>query len=125
MKKLYNTEAILKTHYGDEEFVKSMAELFIEHLPEMSAELQKASTRKDWESLYFYAHKMKATIDLFSIELLTDIIRKLEKQGKSATDSKTLKLKFYNNDFTKKVKITVEGFDAMGKLVHVEKYIGN
>ena len=91
MKKLYNTEAILKTHYGDEEFVRSMAELFIEHLPEMSAELQKASTKKDWESLYFYAHKMKATIDLFSIELLTDIIRKLEKQGKAATDSKTLK----------------------------------
>ena len=91
MKKLYSTEAILKTHYGDQEFVKSMAELFIEHLPEMSAELQKASNRKDWESLYFYAHKMKATIDLFSIESLTDIIRKLEKQGKAASDSKTLK----------------------------------
>ena len=91
MRKLYNTEAILKTHYGDEEFVKTMAELFIEHLPEMSAELQKATAKKDWESLYFYAHKMKASIDLFSIESLTDIIRKLEKQGKAATDSKTLK----------------------------------
>ncbi len=91
MRKLYNTETILKTHYGDEEFVKSMAELFIEHLPQMSAELQKASAKKDWENIYFYAHKMKATIDLFSIESLTDIIRKLEKQGKAAADSKTLK----------------------------------
>jgi HPt (histidine-containing phosphotransfer) domain-containing protein len=91
MKKLYNTETILKTHYGDTEFVKSMAELFIEHLPEMSAELQKASAKKDWASLYFYAHKMKASIDLFSIESLTDVIRKLEKQGKAATDSQTLR----------------------------------
>jgi HPt (histidine-containing phosphotransfer) domain-containing protein len=91
MKKLYNTETILKTHYGDQEFVRSMAELFIEHLPAMSTELQKASVKKDWESLYFYAHKMKATIDLFSIDSLSDIIRKLEKQGKTAADSKTLK----------------------------------
>lgn len=91
MKKLYNTEAILKTHYGDQEFVKSMAELFIEHLPEMSTELQKASAKKDWNNLYFYAHKMKASIDLFSIESLTDVIRKLEKQAKAAADSNTLK----------------------------------
>lgn len=91
MKKLYNTEAILKTHYGDQDFVKSMAELFIEHLPEMSTELQKASAKKDWNNLYFYAHKMKASIDLFSVESLTDVIRKLEKQAKAATDSNTLK----------------------------------
>lgn len=91
MRKLYNTETILKTHYGDEEFVKTMAELFIEHLPEMTTELQKATAKKDWEGVYFYAHKMKASIDLFSIESLTDIIRKLEKQGKAHADSNTLK----------------------------------
>ena len=51
---------------------------------------KKASAKKDWANLYFYAHKMKATIDLFSIDSLTDIIRKLEKQGKAAADSKTL-----------------------------------
>lgn len=91
MEKLYNTEAILKTHYDDKEFVKSMAELFIEHLPQMSAELKKASLKKDWGNLYFYAHKMKASIDLFAIASLSDVIRKLEKQGKSATDSSSLK----------------------------------
>ena len=91
MNKLYNTETILNTHYGDEDFVKTMAELFIEQLPVMASELKTASLKKDWYNIYFYAHKMKATVDLFSIASLKDVIRKLEQQGKSETDSKTLK----------------------------------
>ncbi|HMK25148.1 MAG TPA: hypothetical protein VK483_03895 [Chitinophagaceae bacterium] len=41
------------------------------------------------------------------------------------TQSKTIRLRFYNNDFSKKLKIVVEGFDASGRLIHVEKIIGN
>ena len=91
MKKLYSTDTILRTHGGDAEFVKYIAGLFIEHVPEMSAELLKASKKKDWVNLHFYAHKMKASIDLFAITSLTDIIRTLEKQGRAETDSPTLK----------------------------------
>jgi hypothetical protein len=39
--------------------------------------------------------------------------------------SKTIRLRFYNNDFSKKLKIVVEGFDATGRLIHTEKIIGN
>jgi len=39
--------------------------------------------------------------------------------------SKSVQLKFFNNDFSKKLKVVVEGFDADGKLVHAEKIIGN
>lgn len=91
MEKLYDTETILRTHGGDKEFVKYIASLFIQELPKMSTELEKASAKKDWENLYFYAHKMKATIDLFSINSLKDLIRKLELEGKAASDSQTLK----------------------------------
>ena len=41
------------------------------------------------------------------------------------TETKSVKLNFFNNDFSKKFKIVVEGFDAAGKLIHVEKRIGN
>ncbi len=37
--------------------------------------------------------------------------------------SKNTSLKFYNNDFSKKLKIVVEGFDANGRLIHLEKFI--
>ena len=36
---------------------------------------------------------------------------------------KRLRVKFYNNDITKKFRIVLEGFNTMGKLIHVEKEI--
>jgi hypothetical protein len=41
------------------------------------------------------------------------------------TDTRNQKLpvSFYNNDFTKKIKIVLEGFNDEGKLVHIEKII--
>lgn len=39
------------------------------------------------------------------------------------TESKTVKLNFFNNDFSKKLKVVVEGFDANGKLIHIEKIL--
>ncbi len=39
-------------------------------------------------------------------------------------ETKVVKLNFFNNDFTKKYKVVVEGFEATGRLVHVEKIIG-
>lgn len=41
------------------------------------------------------------------------------------TETKSVNLNFYNNDFSKKFKVIVEGFDAAGKLIHAEKVIGN
>ncbi|MBC7874779.1 MAG: hypothetical protein H7Y01_12325 [Ferruginibacter sp.] len=41
------------------------------------------------------------------------------------TETKSLKMNFFNNDFSKRFKVVVEGFDAAGKLVHLEKIIGN
>ena len=35
----------------------------------------------------------------------------------------TFDIKFYNNDISKKLRVTVEGFDARGRLIHVEKVV--
>ncbi len=40
-------------------------------------------------------------------------------------ETKSVKLNFYNNDFSRKFKVVVEGFDAAGKLIHLEKIVGN
>ncbi|MGH2552450.1 MAG: hypothetical protein ACRDEB_01970 [Chitinophagaceae bacterium] len=40
------------------------------------------------------------------------------------TDMKSIMFNFFNNDFSKKMKIVLEGFDATGKLIHEEKLIG-
>ena len=41
------------------------------------------------------------------------------------TETKSLKVIFFNNDFSTKYKIVVEGFDATGKLIHLEKIVEN
>ncbi|MEO7620650.1 MAG: hypothetical protein ABIT05_13125 [Chitinophagaceae bacterium] len=41
------------------------------------------------------------------------------------TETKSVKLNFFNNDISKKFKVVVEGFDAAGKLIHQEKIVGN
>lgn len=38
--------------------------------------------------------------------------------------NKSITVRFFNNDFSKKFRIVVEGFDAEGKLVHMEKLVG-
>lgn len=42
------------------------------------------------------------------------------------TDSDTQKvnIRFYNNDVSKKFRVILEGFDVTGKLVHIEKILG-
>ena len=90
MHKLYNTKNLLDTHQGDKEFIKHIAGLFIQHMPVMSKELRTAFEKKDWPNLYFYAHKMKASIDLFGIYELTTTIRAIEQQGKSGVPAGNL-----------------------------------
>ena len=41
----------------------------------------------------------------------------------TGSESNTIKLNFYNNDFSTKLKVTVEGLDATGRFVHIEKVI--
>jgi hypothetical protein len=41
------------------------------------------------------------------------------------TETKSFRLNFFNNDFSKNLRIVVEGFDALGKLIHLEKIVGN
>jgi hypothetical protein len=43
----------------------------------------------------------------------------------TAAEARTISVEFYNNDISKKFRIVVEGFDATGKLIHLEKWVGN
>lgn len=88
--KLYNTETLIETHHADKEFIKYMIELFIKNIPETSANLENASKESNWEKVYFSAHKMKASIDLFNLTPLKDLIRVVEKKAKHENQTDTI-----------------------------------
>ena len=90
MQKIYDTKNLLDTHQGDEEYIKHIAGLFVQHMPVMLTELKKAFADCDWQSMYFYAHKMKASIDLFAITELTETIRAVEQQAKGGVPADNL-----------------------------------
>lgn len=83
--KLYSKESVLLNCCNDEGFVRTVVDLFIEHMPKYFEELQTAVQQENWYSLYRNAHTMKANIDLFNIVPLKSLIREIEKQGKSST----------------------------------------
>lgn len=74
----------METHYklfrvrdladGDNEFVMALAAAFMEEVPEDAARLKKAVAEKDYYTTYQAAHKMKPTVDLFELGILSDLI---------------------------------------------------
>ena len=85
MEKLYQTKNLLDAHGGDQEFLKYVVSLFIEHVPAWTRELNKACLQANWEQVYFWAHKLKPTIDLFEIKEAHLLVRSIENNARSVS----------------------------------------
>ncbi len=66
---------------NDEEFIATLAEAFLEEVPEDAARLKKAVVEGDYYNAYQAAHKMKPTVDLFELGVL-DILIEVQDWGK-------------------------------------------
>lgn len=86
---------------GDEDFIATLAEAFLEEVPEDAERLKKAVSEKDYYTTYQAAHKMKPTIDLFELGVL-DILIEVQDWGKF--EKKDL-------DITKQLAIVISAVD--------------
>lgn len=59
---------------GDEDFIATLAEAFLEEVPEDTERLKKAVAESDFHNAYQAAHKMKPTVDLFELGVLDTLI---------------------------------------------------
>lgn len=59
---------------NDEDFIKALAEAFLEEVPEDAERLKKAVAEKNYNEAYQAAHKMKPTVDLFELGVLDKLI---------------------------------------------------
>lgn len=62
----------------DADFLQEVTGLFIAHIPVLSGNIINGIETRNWAEVYFNAHKMKASIDLFEVNSLKEIIRKTE-----------------------------------------------
>ncbi|MCD2260036.1 Hpt domain-containing protein [Psychroserpens luteolus] len=95
MEQHYKLERVRELADNDADFIKSLAEAFLEEVPEDAERLKKAVAEQDFYNAYQAAHKMKPTVDLFELGVLHHLIvvqdwGKFEKVGEDC--SKELQL---------------------------------
>jgi HPt (histidine-containing phosphotransfer) domain-containing protein len=91
--KLYDLNALSRNHVTDAQFIHNMVSLFLAIIPETKDSLVEAMNTENWNQVHFYAHKLKASIDVFNLSPLKQIIRSIESKSKKITvaDKKQLK----------------------------------
>jgi len=74
MEQHYKLFRIRELADNDEEFIKVLAQTFLEEVPPDAERLKNAVAEKNYHEAYQAAHKMKPTIDLFELGVLQDLI---------------------------------------------------
>ena len=80
-KPLYSLDK-LKEIDDTEEFILQVITIFLETVPANTEALVKACAEKDWEQVYFFAHKIKANVALLGIDCIIEDIRFVEQSAK-------------------------------------------
>jgi HPt (histidine-containing phosphotransfer) domain-containing protein len=91
--KLYDLDALSRDHKDDVQFVHYMVSLFLSVIPETKDLFIKAAETDNWNDVHFYAHKLKASIDIFDLGSLKQIIRSIETRSKRIAASDKIQLK--------------------------------
>ncbi|MDD7885211.1 Hpt domain-containing protein [Flavivirga sp. 57AJ16] len=81
MEQYYKLFRVRELADNDEEFIKTLAETFLEEVPVDAERLKKAVAEGDYHNAYQAAHKMKPTVDLFELGIL-DILIEVQDWGK-------------------------------------------
>jgi HPt (histidine-containing phosphotransfer) domain-containing protein len=77
----YSLEQIEAISNGDQDFIQSIVELFIDNASSCLLEMKKGVTSKDGAKVKFYAHQLKPSIDLFEIKDAKELVRILENES--------------------------------------------
>ncbi|QEC66967.1 Hpt domain-containing protein [Panacibacter ginsenosidivorans] len=79
---LYNLGQ-LKEIDDNEDFILQVITIFLETVPSNAEALVKACAEKDWEQVYFFAHKIKANVTLLSMDMITEDVKFVEQSAKN------------------------------------------
>ncbi len=80
---LYDLSAFRALDEEDPGALAKIVQVFLDSTPEVLAELNDAFNVSDMEGVSHLAHKLKATIDILTIHPLQQVIRDIERAGKT------------------------------------------
>ena len=112
-KRLYNLDRLNEIADGDNDFIIEVIGVFLVNVPANTKEMVDACQLKAWHGVYFMAHKIKASIDLFAIKVLQEDIRFITHNAKALTNTDLLedKVNFVYKTIQQTVKQMQEDFN--------------
>lgn len=84
---LYDLSLVNDLAEGNQDFIKSLVQIFIDTIPVNSKEMLAAIDKEEWEAAGKLAHKLKSTIDTMQIVSIKEDIRFVELNGKNKTNT--------------------------------------
>jgi len=78
----YNLTQLTTLSRGDEEFVRKMIEIFLQHTPPALKEIKEALTQKEYLTVGRIAHRIKPSIESMGISQLDGVARDIELSAK-------------------------------------------
>ena len=81
--KLYSMTLVHDLAQNNEEFIKSLVQIFLDTIPTNANEMLVACEQKNWDLTGKLAHKLKSTIDTMQIVTIKEDIRVIEANGKN------------------------------------------
>lgn len=84
---LYDLSLVNDLAEGNQDFIKSLVQIFIDTIPANSKEMIAAINNEEWEAAGKLAHKLKSTIDTMQIVSIKEDIRFVELNGKNKTNT--------------------------------------
>lgn len=90
IEKLYDLKQLEDILGGSNEFLTSLAGIYLTTIPVNSKEMIQATMEEDWLMVSKLAHKIKPTIDSMNIKCISSDIRTLETAAKNQVNTHTL-----------------------------------
>jgi HPt (histidine-containing phosphotransfer) domain-containing protein len=84
--KHYDLSELITMSQGNTDFVTKMVTVFLETTKESLEEILKHFEKKEIANVAALAHKIKPSIDLMGITELKEVVRTIEKNGRSTGD---------------------------------------
>ncbi len=89
--KLYDLNQLEEIAAGNNDFLTALAQIYLNTIPDTSAEMVEATQAGEWAKASKLAHKLKSTIDSLNVHSIVKDIRSIEVDGKNKVNTENLK----------------------------------
>jgi HPt (histidine-containing phosphotransfer) domain-containing protein len=89
--KLYDLKQLEEIASGNNDFLTALAKIYLDTIPDTSAEMVQATKSGEWDKASKLAHKLKSTVDSLNMHSIIKDIRSIEVDAKNKVNTETIK----------------------------------